>query len=85
MSQTSMTILLNLSCTLILATLFRDLFPGVEDEPLGDDGPDHLGPHQLVLQVGVGVVFAGPVVPVALGRCIERGKSIEPRLATKIH
>ena len=45
----------------------EDLLPGPEVELALGDGHDHLSAHHLPLHVGVGVVLAGPVVPVALG------------------
>ena len=55
----------------------EDLLPGAEVElPVGDRH-DHLAAHDLPLEVGVGVVLAGAVVPVALAR-LERGELLEP-------
>ena len=40
---------------------------------------DDLAAHDLSLQVGVGVVFAGAVVPVLVNRCV-RSQPFEPHL-----
>ena len=48
----------------------EDLFPRPEIEFAVGDGDDDFAAHDLALQVGVGVVFAGAVVAVALvGSC----------------
>jgi hypothetical protein len=55
----------------------EDLLPGAEVEFAGGDGGDDLAAHDLSLEMGVGIVFAGAVVAVAIGRGIERRKAFE--------
>src|SRR5882762_8259775 len=58
----------------------EDLLPGSEIQlPAGDRDHD-LAPHDLALVVGVGVVLAGAIVPVAFGARIVRGQLLEPAL-----
>ena len=40
----------------------KDLLPWAEIEPAIGDGDDYLATHDLPLQVGVGIIFPGPVV-----------------------
>ena len=56
----------------------EDLLPGAEVELALGDRDDDLAAHDLALQVGVGVVLAGAVVRVALGRGVERRQLLEP-------
>jgi hypothetical protein len=57
----------------------EDLLPGAEIQLAIRDRNDHLAPHHLAFKVGVGVVFAGTVVPVLIGGCM-RGKFLQPSL-----
>ena len=45
----------------------KDLFPGAEVEVALGDGDDDFASHDLAFHVGIGVVFAGPVVAVLGG------------------
>ncbi len=45
----------------------EDLFPGAEIEFAFGDGDDDFAAHDLALEMGVGVVFAGAVVAVGGG------------------
>ncbi len=56
----------------------EDLFPGSEVEFSFGDSNDDLSTHDLPLQMRVGIVLAGPVVLVTLGRGVERGELFEP-------
>src|SRR5271167_122398 len=47
------------------------LLPRPEIQPPGGDRHDDLAAHDLPLHVGVGVVLAGAVVAIAVGRRIE--------------
>ena len=55
----------------------EDLHPGAEVEAAFRHGDDFAA-HDLAFHVGVGVVFAGAVVGVALGRFVERGQLLQP-------
>src|SRR3990172_8630863 len=57
----------------------EDLLPGTEIELAIGDGDHHLAPHDLPLQVRVGIVLAGPVVAIARDR-LPRGQALEPDL-----
>ena len=62
----------------------KDLLPGPEIQlPLGDRDDD-LAPHHLPLHVGVGVVFAGAVVAVAIWGGVEGGELLEPLLVVLV-
>src|SRR5450432_1527089 len=50
----------------------EDLFPRAEIEFAFGDGDDHFAAHDLALEVGIGVVFAGAIVPVGAGRRVRR-------------
>ena len=50
----------------------EDLFPWAEIEFAFGDGDDDFAAHDLALQVGVGVIFAGAIVPVGAGRLVWR-------------
>src|SRR5579864_5549753 len=56
----------------------EDLLPGAEIELAFGDRHHHFTPHDLALQVGVGIVLAGAVVVVMFGVGIERSKLLEP-------
>src|SRR5262245_40221451 len=56
----------------------EDLFPGAEVEFALGDGADDFPAHDLPLEVGVGVVFAGAVVVVVVGVGVEGGESLQP-------
>src|SRR5581483_4565966 len=61
----------------------EDLLPRAEVELAARDRDDDLAPHDLPLQVGVGVVLAGVVVAVLLGRSV-RGEALEPALVVLV-
>jgi hypothetical protein len=50
----------------------KDLFPRAEIEFAFGDGDDDFATHDLALKVGVGVIFAGAIVPVGVGRRVRR-------------
>ncbi len=56
----------------------EDLFPGAEVEFAFGDGNDDLPAHDLAFVMGVGVVFAGAIVGVTLGRGVEGGQLFQP-------
>src|ERR1039458_4244088 len=58
----------------------KDLFPWSEVEPAVGNGDNDFAAHDLAFHVGVGVVFAGAIVMVTLGRRIEGGQFLEPLL-----
>jgi hypothetical protein len=62
----------------------EDLFPGAEVELAVGDGHDDLPAHHLPLHVGVGVVLAGAVVGVALGRSVEGSELLQPLLVVLV-
>ena len=66
------------SATVELAV--EDLLPRAEIEFSLRDGDHHFPAHDLSLHVTVGVVFAGSVVGVSLGRGIEGGETFQPLL-----
>ena len=57
----------------------EDLLPRAEVEPALGDGDHDLAAHDLALQVGVGVVLAGPVVAVRGVRLVRR-ELLQPRV-----
>ena len=61
----------------------EDLLPGAEIEPSPRHGHDDLSPHDLTLQVGIAVVLARPVVPVAGDRLVG-GQFIQPFLVIPV-
>ena len=50
----------------------ENLLPRAEVEFAFGDGDDDLAAHDLALEVGVGVIFAGAIVPVGAGRRVRR-------------
>src|SRR5438270_875479 len=56
----------------------EDLLPGAEVQLSLGDRDDDLSPHDLPLEVGVGVVLAASVVVVGLRRGVERGQALKP-------
>ena len=62
----------------------EDLFPGSEVEPALRDGDDDFAAHDLPFHVGVGVILAGAVVCVALGRGVKWGEFFEPLLVVLV-
>jgi hypothetical protein len=57
----------------------KDPLPGAKIEPAVGHRHDHLATHDLPLQVRVGIVLAGAVVPILVDRCV-RCKFFEPHL-----
>jgi len=57
----------------------EDLFPRAEIQFAGGNSYHHFAAHDLTLQVRVGVVFAGTIVPVDVGRRMRR-QLFEPDL-----
>jgi len=57
----------------------EDLLPGAEVQPAVGDRHDHFAPHDLPLQMGVGVVLAGAVVAIVADRLV-RGQLLQPIL-----
>jgi hypothetical protein len=64
----------------------KDLLPGAEVELAGGDGDDDFAAHDLPLEVGVGVVFAGAVVMSGerpgFRSVVLRTTSLHPRLGS---
>src|SRR5262245_37901862 len=56
----------------------ENLLPRAEVELPPGDGDDDLPPHDLALQVGVGVVLPRAVVMVVVGIRVERGQPLQP-------
>src|SRR5690606_5822585 len=66
----------------------EDPLPRPEVESPVGHGDDHFATHHLALEVGIGVVLAGPVVAVApalrIGPRVERGELLEPALVVLV-
>src|SRR5208283_715937 len=60
------------------------LLPRTEVEPAGGDGDDDFAAHDLALQMRVGVILTGTVVPVGLWRGIERRELFQPSLVVLV-
>ncbi len=58
----------------------EDLLPGAKVEFAIRYGHDNLASHDLAFHVGIGVILAGSVVVITLGRRVEGGQLLKPFL-----
>ena len=56
----------------------EDLLPRAEIKFTPGNGHDNFPTHDLPFHVGIGIIFAGAVVMVALGRFIKGSELFEP-------
>ena len=66
-------------CASAVEFAVEDLFPRAEIQFALGDGDDDFAAHDLALEMGVGVVFAGAVVLIGAGRSV-RGEFLQPHL-----